>query len=226
MDKVRIIDIKETILSENRDLAGQIRADLTAEKILMLNLMASPGAGKTSLIIETLHRLKDKYRFAIIEGDIESSVDSDKIAALGVPAVQLRTGGSCHLDAPMVRAALDTLDLRELDIIIIENIGNLVCPAEFDLGEHRRVVLLSVPEGDDKPLKYPLIFSLCDLLLVGKTDYLAFSDFDSGLLAQRAHRLNPRLQIIKTSSRSGEGLEEWCRWLSDAVAAARQPTPG
>ena len=170
MDKVRFINIKETILSDNRDLAEQIRADLRQNKVFMLNLMASPGAGKTSLILEALRRMKKNYHFAVIEGDIESQVDSDKVAAEEVEAVQLRTGGSCHLDAPMVKEALGTLNLAETDAVFIENIGNLVCPAEFDLGETRKVMILSVPEGDDKVIKYPLMFSVCDLLVISKVD--------------------------------------------------------
>ncbi len=217
MDKVRLIDIKKTILSDNRDLAGQLRALLDFKKVFMLNMMASPGAGKTSLIIETLRRMKNDYRFAVIEGDIESQVDSDKVAAEGVPAVQLRTGGSCHLDAPMIKEALDKLDLEATDVIIIENIGNLVCPAEFDLGESRKVMVLSVPEGDDKVIKYPLMFSVCDVLVISKTDYLKNSDFDTKLLAERVKRLNPAMRIFQTSSKTAEGLDDWCSWLGEEI---------
>ncbi len=220
MDKVRLINIKESILSDNRDLADQIKLELGRSKAYMLNLMASPGAGKTSLIIETLRRMKNDYRFAIIEGDIESQVDSEKIAAEGVAAVQLQTGGACHLDAPMVKKALDTVDLESLDAIIIENVGNLVCPAEFDMGESRKVMVLSVPEGDDKPLKYPLMFSVCDVLVVSKTDYLDNSDFDMDALVERVSRLNPSIRIFKTSCKTGEGLDHWCAWLKDEIEAA------
>jgi hydrogenase nickel incorporation protein HypB len=221
MDKVRFINIKETILSDNRDLAEQIRANLRQNKVFMLNLMASPGAGKTSLILETLRRMKKNYQFAVIEGDIESQVDSDKVAAEDVEAVQLRTGGSCHLDAPMVKEALGTLNLAETDAVFIENIGNLVCPAEFDLGETRKVMILSVPEGDDKVIKYPLMFSVCDLLVVSKIDYLQGSDFDMRALTKSALKLNPKMRIIQTSCKTAEGLDEWCDWLTgeiDAVA--------
>jgi len=220
MDKVRLIDIKELILSDNRDLAEQIRKYLKDNKVFMLNLMASPGSGKTTLIIETLRRLKDKYQVAVIEGDIESQVDADKVAAEGVTAVQLRTGGACHLDAPMIKEALDTLDLTALDAILIENIGNLVCPADFDLGETCKAVVLSVPEGDDKALKYPVIFSVCDALVISKTDYLELSDFDPELLAESVRRLNPSIRIFTTSCRTGAGLDEWCSWLSDQIKAA------
>lgn len=220
MDKVRLINIKESILSDNRDLAEQIRKKLAASRVFMLNLMASPGAGKTSLIIETLRRLKKDFRLVVVEGDIESQVDSEKVAAEGVTAVQLRTGGACHLDAPMIETALDTMDLELTDAIIIENVGNLVCPAEFDMGESRKVMVLSVPEGDDKPLKYPLMFSVCDVLVVSKTDYLGSSDFDMDALVERVSRLNPSILIFKTSCKTGEGLDDWCAWLKDEIEAA------
>jgi len=221
MEKVRLINIKESILSDNRDLADQIRTQLGRQRVFMLNLMSSPGAGKTSLIVETLRRMKNDYRFAVIEGDIESQVDSEKVAAEGVPAVQLRTGGACHLDAPMIKTALDTLDLKTVDTVIIENVGNLVCPAEFDTGAARRVMILSVPEGDDKVLKYPLMFSVCDVLVVGKIDYLGSSDFDMDALAERARRLNPAIRIFKTSCKTGEGLDDWCSWLKGEIEAVK-----
>jgi hydrogenase nickel incorporation protein HypB len=221
MEKVRLINIKESILADNQDLADQIRKQLSANKVFMLNLMSSPGAGKTSLIVETLRRMKEEYRFAVIEGDIESQVDSEKVAAEGVTAVQLRTGGACHLDAPMIKTALDTLDLKTVDTVIIENVGNLVCPAEFDTGAVRRVMILSVPEGDDKVLKYPLMFSVCDVLVVGKIDYLGSSDFDMDALAERAGRLNPAIRIFKTSCKTGEGLDDWCSWLKKEIEAVK-----
>ena len=221
MEKVRLINIKESILSDNRDLADQIRVQLGKHKVFMLNLMSSPGAGKTSLIVETLRRMKNDYSFAVIEGDIESQVDSEKVAAEGVTAVQLRTGGACHLDAPMIKTALDTLDLKIVDTVIIENVGNLVCPAEFDTGAARRVMILSVPEGDDKVLKYPLMFSVCDVLVVGKIDYLGSSDFDMDALVERARRLNPAIRIFKTSCKTGEGLDDWCSWLKGEIEAVK-----
>lgn len=220
METIRLINIKESILSDNQDLADQIRVQLGSSKVFMLNLMASPGAGKTNLIIETLRRMKADYRFAVIEGDIESQVDSEKVAAEGVRAVQLRTGGACHLDAPMIKAALDSIDLETIDTVIIENVGNLVCPAEFDTGAARKVMILSVPEGDDKVLKYPLMFSVCDALVVNKIDYLGSSDFNMDALVERVRRLNPDLQIFKTSCKTGEGLDDWCRWLKSEIEAA------
>jgi hydrogenase nickel incorporation protein HypB len=220
MDKVRLIDIKQSILADNSDLAEQNRALLRGNKVFMLNMMASPGAGKTSLIVETIKRLKHDFRFAVIEGDIESQVDADRVAAEGVATVQLRTGGVCHLDAPMIKSALETLGLVNYDAVLIENIGNLVCPAEFDLGENCKALVLSVPEGDDKPLKYPLMFSVSDVLVVSKTDYLDNSDFNLEKLVERVRRLNSSIRIFKTSCRTGEGLNEWCSWLKDQIKAA------
>ena len=215
MGQVRLIEIKEEILFANRHRADDIRGKLRKEKVFMLNLMASPGAGKTSLIIETIRRLKDELRIAVIEGDIDSLVDSEKVAAEGIPAVQLRTGGACHLDAPMIHLALKTMDLGNLDLIIIENVGNLVCPAEFDTGAVKKAMILSVPEGDDKVLKYPLMFSVCDALVVSKIDYLSGpgSDFNIDLLRNRASVLSPEMQFFQTSCRTGEGLDAWCQWL-------------
>lgn len=217
MDTIRFIDIKEAILFDNRNLAEQIRNQLLSENIFMLNLMSSPGSGKTSLILETIRRMKDDFHIGVIEGDIESYVDSEKIIAEGIPVVQLRTGGACHLDAPMIDKALQTMNLNELDFIIIENVGNLVCPAEFDTGAMRKAMILSIPEGDDKVLKYPLMFSVCDALVVNKMDYLNFSDFDVANLKKRVHKLNTQIQIFETSCRTGKGLDEWCQWLRNEM---------
>jgi hydrogenase nickel incorporation protein HypB len=219
MDEIRLIDIRKNILSDNEDQAGLIRQNLADKKVFMLNVMASPGAGKTSVIIQTLRRLKERLRMAVIEGDVESQVDAEKIMAEGLPAVQIRTGGACHLDASMVAAALGSLDLDRLDLVFIENIGNLICPAEFDTGADLQVMILSVPEGDDKVLKYPLMFTVCDVLLVNKIDYLDGSDFDMQLLRRRARELNPRLQIFEISCKTGVGLDGWCQWLMDKCCA-------
>jgi hydrogenase nickel incorporation protein HypB len=215
MDEIRLIDVKKSILADNEDQAQVIRQTLRSQGVFLLNIMASPGAGKTSLIVQTLRRLKNRLRMAVIEGDIEGVVDSEKIQAEGVPAVQIRTGGACHLDAPMLSAALDTLDLAQFDLLFVENIGNLICPAEFDLGANLQVMILSVPEGDDKILKYPLMFSICDVLLVNKIDFLPGSDFNFELLCRRARELNPRLQIFPISCKTGEGLDAWSRWLEE-----------
>jgi hydrogenase nickel incorporation protein HypB len=219
MDDVYLIDIKKAVLSDNQDLAEQIRDHLLSKNVFMLNLMASPGAGKTSLLLETIRRMKNDVRIGIIEGDIESQIDSEKIAAEGIPAVQLRTGGACHLDAPMINEAVKSMDLNALDMIIIENIGNLVCPAEFDTGAMRKAMILSVPEGHDKVFKYPLMFSVCDALVVSKIDYLTTSDFDMDVLQEQARKLNPKIQIFKTSCRTGEGIDDWCRWLRREMAS-------
>lgn len=214
MEEIRLVDVRESILSDNKDEADVIRRDLSARHVFMLNLMASPGAGKTSVIVQTLRRLKGQLRMAVIDGDIESMVDTEKIQSEGFPAVQIRTGGACHLDAPMVSAALEALDLQNLDLVFVENIGNLICPADFDIGADLRVMILSVPEGDDKILKYPLMFSVVDVLLVNKIDYLD-EEFNLELLQRRAKELNPRVRIFEVSCRTGAGLDEWSRWLLD-----------
>lgn len=219
---VHFIDVKKAILSDNQDLADEIRRELRMKSVFMINFMASPGAGKTSLLLETIRRLRGQFRIGVIEGDIESMVDSEKIAAEGIPAVQLRTGGECHLDAPMIESALRTMALDSLDIIIVENIGNLVCPAEFDLGENLKVMILSVPEGDDKVLKYPLMFSVCDALVINKIDYLSLTDYDMAMLKERAKVLNPEVTIFETSCRTGEGLDDWCQWLKGLLAKYRE----
>jgi len=222
MTEVRLIEIREEILADNRQEAGDIRAMLKRHGVFMLNLMSSPGSGKTSLILRTVRALKDEYRIAVVEGDIDAMVDAEKVAREGIPAVQIRTGGACHLDAPMIAAALGELDLAALDCIIVENVGNLVCPAEFDIGAARRAVILSVPEGDDKPLKYPLIFSVSDLLVVNKIDYLDGSDFNLRDLGERALRLNPAIRILPLSCRTGEGIAEWISWLQTEIEAFRR----
>jgi hydrogenase nickel incorporation protein HypB len=219
MDEIRLIDVRKSILSDNENQAQVIRQSLTEKRVFMLNVMASPGAGKTSIIIQIIRRLKKKLRIAVIEGDVESVVDSEKIQAEGVPVVQIRTGGACHLDAPMVTAALDSLNLDGLDLVFVENIGNLICPAEFDIGSDLQAVILSVPDGDDKILKYPLMFSVCDVLLVNKIDYLDGSDFNLELLRRRARELNPRIQIFEVSCKTGAGFDIWCSWLLEKSMA-------
>ena len=217
MADIRLIEIKEEILSDNKDLADEIRDTLRMNTVFMLNLMASPGGGKTSLIVNTIRNMKGAHRIGVIEGDIDSMVDAEKVVKEGVPAVQLKTGGFCHLDASMIKMALDEMDLKNLDLVIIENIGNLVCPAEFDTGAHKKAMILSVPEGDDKPLKYPMMFSICDVLIVNKIDYLSIADFDMEVLKERVYRLNPEIKIIEVSCKTGEGIEKWTRWLTDEI---------
>lgn len=213
MEEVRLIEVKEGIMSDNDAVAKSLRARLSKEKTFLINLMSSPGAGKTSLILKTLEGLKNELRIGIIEADIDSMVDAEKVAAQGAATVQLRTGGFCHLDASMVEKGLNSMDLGELDLIIIENVGNLVCPAEFDTGAIKNVMILSVPEGDDKPLKYPLMFSVCDVLLVNKMDYLHLSDFDVEAMRQRVLNLNRQIEIFEVSAKTGEGIEAWTNWL-------------
>ena len=218
MKGIRLIEVKEEILSDNMKAAEEIRERLRAAKTMLLNLMSSPGSGKTSLILRTIEGLKGSLRLGVIEADIDSVVDAEKVAARGIPAVQLRTGGFCHLDAAMVTQGINALEISELDLVIIENVGNLVCPAEFDTGAHRNVMILSVPEGDDKPLKYPLMFSICDLLVVNKIDYLSLSDFNMALFRERVLTLNPRIKILEVSCKTGAGIEGWIDWLIEEVA--------
>ncbi|HOO50264.1 MAG TPA: hydrogenase nickel incorporation protein HypB [Alphaproteobacteria bacterium] len=222
MEKIRLIEIKEEILSDNKNLAQEIRNNLRMNGVFMLNLMSSPGAGKTSLIIHTIRILKDELRMGVIEGDIDSMVDSEKVAKEGVPAVQIRTGDACHLDAPMIDKALQKTDIKHLDFLIIENVGNLVCPAEFDTGATKRAMILSVPEGDDKPLKYPLMFTICDALVINKIDYLKLSDFDMKALQQRVLKLNPNIKIFEVSCKTGEGIPAWSQWLKAEVEAFKK----
>jgi hydrogenase nickel incorporation protein HypB len=219
VDDVRLIEVKEEILADNNQVAAGVRERLRNAKTLLLNLMSSPGSGKTSLILKTVEGLEGSVRLGVIEADIDSTVDAEKVAARGVPAIQLRTGGFCHLDATMVTQGLDTLTAGAFDLLIIENVGNLVCPAEFDTGAHKNVMILSVPEGDDKPLKYPLMFTICDVLLVNKIDYLSLSDFDMAVLRKRVLALNPRIKIIEVSCKTGAGIDDWITWLKNEVAA-------
>ena len=221
MEGVRLIEVKEEILADNIKVATEVRERLRSKNTMLLNLMSSPGSGKTSLILRTVEGLKGSVRLGVIEADIDSTVDAEKVAARGIPAIQLRTGGFCHLDATMVTQGINALAANVLDLIIIENVGNLVCPAEFDTGAHKNVMILSVPEGDDKPLKYPLMFSICDVLLVNKIDYLSLSDFDMAVLRKRVLALNPNIRIIEVSCKTGAGIEDWIAWLKKEADAFR-----
>lgn len=217
--EVRALELRvlEGVFDANRKVAEENRKLFREHGILAVNLMASPGAGKTSLIDRTLSLLKDSVKVGVIEGDIASSVDADKVKAHGIPVVQINTGGACHLDAAMIRQALDHLPLGELQLLIIENVGNLVCPAEFDLGESLKVTILSVAEGHDKPLKYPLIFTQTDALVLNKVDLLGMGDFDLEALRETVTKMNPDVTIFELSCRTGQGLEEWARWLEGMV---------
>lgn len=222
MEGIRLIEVKEEIQADNRARAEALRDRLKASKTFLLNLMSSPGAGKTSLLLRTIEALRDDFRMSVVEADIDSTVDAEKIVKAGITAVQLRTGGFCHLDASMVERGLEGLDLSSSDLVIIENVGNLVCPAEFDTGAIKNAMILSVPEGDDKPLKYPLMFTVCDVLLINKIDYLGLSDFNVGAVRERARRLNSGIQIFEVSCKTGQGITEWAQWLKKEVDEFRR----
>ena len=218
-DEIRLIEVKEDILADNTQLAKQLQADLRKEKTFLLNLMASPGAGKTSLVIETIRKLREKLAIGVMEADIDSMVDAEKVAKEGVAAIQIRTGGFCHMDATMVKTGLDAMDTQNLDLVILENVGNLVCPAEFDTGAIKNAMILSVPEGDDKPLKYPLMFTVCHAMVINKIDYLELSDFDLQKCKDHVLKLNPDIKIFEVSCRTGEGIDGWVKWLEQEVKA-------
>jgi len=211
------IPVVEKVLQANDRIAEENRRLFQESKLAVINLVSGPGAGKTTLLGKTLHALKDQYAFGVVEGDIQSTHDAEKIASNGVPVVQINTGGACHLEANMVREAVSQLDFARLDILIVENVGNLVCPVEFDIGEDCKVMLLSVPEGDDKPLKYPLIFEESSLLLITKIDLLPYVDCRIDKLREGALKLNPHLEIIELSCKTGEGLDLWYAWLSNRI---------
>ena len=213
------IKVVRNILDANDRIAEQNRALFDEKKIYVINLMSSPGAGKTTLVEKTILALRDKYRIAVIEGDIQDTFDADRVAALGIPAVQINTGGGCHLDGNMVRQALAELDLDRIDLLIVENVGNLVCPAEFRVGENVKIMILSTPEGDDKPGKYPLMFQEAKALIVNKIDLLPYVDFDLEKAKRSALALNRDLAVFPVSCKTGENLAEWFRWLDGAAAA-------
>jgi hydrogenase nickel incorporation protein HypB len=214
------IDILEGVFDANEKIARENEALFKEKGVLALNLMASPGAGKTSLIAATLERLQDKLRIGVIEGDIASSVDAEKLKTYNIQVVQINTGGACHLDANMIRQALEHMDLDAMDLLIIENVGNLVCPAEFKLGEGLRAMILSVAEGHDKPLKYPLMFSDSQVLVVNKTDLIGMGDFDMEELRKTLKGMNPGMIIFELSCRTGDGLEAWTDWLYEKVQSS------
>ena len=223
MDDVKIIEIKKSVFADNDEDAAKLRKELKAKGVYLLNLMSSPGAGKTTTLIGTLKRIQDKVRVAVMEADIDSDVDAVKIQkATGIPTIQLHTGGMCHLDAEMTRQGLDNVALADVDLVILENVGNLVCPAEFDTGAVRNAMILSVPEGDDKPLKYPLMFSVCDLVLVNKVDVMPYFDFDLDKCREYVHMRNPKARIIPICAKTGEGLDDFADWLLAEVKSWKQ----
>lgn len=214
------IDMNKPILEKNDALAAELRQRFAEHHVYVVNLLASPGSGKTSTILATIDALRDEFNIAIVEGDIASSVDAEKIKDQGIPAVQINTGGSCHLESAMFKKAVDVLDLERLDLIIIENVGNLVCTTDFDLGEDAKVVILSVPEGDDKPLKYPGIFEVSDAIVLNKVDTLPMFDFDRDAFEGAVRNLNPQAPIFPIAATKGTGVEEWATWLADRVRQA------
>ena len=222
MKEVRILEIKQSVFADNDRQAQLLRQELKEKKLFLLNLMSSPGSGKTTTLMRTIEALRDTLRIGVMEADIDSDVDARRISRSGVRVIQLHTGGMCHLDAEMTRQGLEGLDTAELDLVILENVGNLVCPAEFDTGATKNAMILSVPEGDDKPLKYPLMFSLCDVVLVNKIDVLPYFDFDLEKCREYVHRRNPQAKIIPICAKTGEGIGEWTDWLLQEVRGCKE----
>ena len=211
------IEMKQKILGKNDSLAAELRRRFAENHVFVVDLLASPGSGKTSTILATIEALRDEFNIAVIEGDIASSVDAEKIKAQGIPAVQINTGGACHLESSMVKRAVDVLDLERLDLIIMENVGNLVCPTDFDLGENIKVMILSVPEGDDKPLKYPGVFQVAQSVILNKVDTMPVFNFNREAFDESVRQLNPQVPIFPISATNGEGVDEWASWLSDRI---------
>lgn len=225
MSEVRVIEIKKSVFEQNGREADELRAELKSKGVFLLNLMSSPGSGKTTTLIQLINRIKDRLRVAVMEADIDSDVDAVKIKeATGIESIQLHTGGMCHLDAEMTRQGLDGLQLEDLDLAILENVGNLVCPAEFDTGSCCNAMILSVPEGDDKPLKYPLMFSICDTVIVNKTDVLQYFNFDMERCIANVHMRNPKARIIPISALTGEGVDDLAGWLLEEIAKWKNNT--
>ena len=218
MDEVKIIEIKKSVFADNDKDAALLRKELKQKGVYLLNLMSSPGSGKTTTLIRTINLLKDRLRVAVMEADIDSDVDAVKIKeATGIPSIQLHTGGMCHLDAEMTRQGLANVDLEGADLVILENVGNLVCPAEFDTGAVCNAMILSVPEGHDKPLKYPLMFSVCDVVVVNKIDVLPYFDFDLEKCKEYVHMRNPKAKVIPICAKTGEGVDVFADWLEGEV---------
>lgn len=217
MESYRVLEIKKSVFENNDREADRLRAELKKDRTFLLNLMSSPGSGKTTTLKATIAALKDEFRIGVMEADIDSDVDAAAIEKTGVKVIQLHTGGMCHLDAGMTRQGLEGLGVEDVDFAILENVGNLVCPAEFDTGSVKNAMILSVPEGDDKPLKYPLMFSICDVLLINKIDVLPYFDFDLEACKKHVLRLNPNIRIIPISARTGEGIDQWAAWLRTEI---------
>lgn len=219
MDEVKILEIKQSVFANNDQQAELLRKELKEKKIFLLNLMSSPGSGKTTTLTRTIEALKGELKIGVMEADIDSDVDARAIAKTGVKAIQLHTGGMCHLDADMTRQGLEGLQTGDVELAILENVGNLVCPAEFDTGAVKNAMILSVPEGDDKPLKYPLMFSICDVVLINKIDVLPYFDFDMDRCREYIRMRNPKAKVIPVCAKTGEGIKEWADWLKAEVKA-------
>ena len=219
MDAFKVIEVKESIFADNDADAAKLRAQLKEQGTFLLNLMSSPGSGKTTTLKRTIEGVKDELKMGVMEADIDSDVDAAAIQEAGVRAIQLHTGGMCHLDADMTRQGLQSFGTEDLDLVVLENVGNLVCPAEFDTGAVKNAMILSVPEGHDKPLKYPLIFQVCDVLIINKIDVMPYFDFDMDKVQEYARRRNPNIKIFPISAKTGEGVDAWCNWLKDEVKA-------
>ena len=217
MEEFKILEIKKSVFDDNNQQAQKLRQELKEKKIFLLNLMSSPGSGKTTTLTRTINALKDGLNIGVMEADIDSDVDARTIQQTGAKVIQLHTGGMCHLDAEMTRQGLEGLDTSGTDLVILENVGNLVCPAEFDTGASRNAMILSVPEGDDKPLKYPLMFSICDVVLINKVDVMPYFNFDMEKCKANIKLRNPNAQIIPISALTGDGMEEWINWLGNEV---------
>ena len=217
MGEYRVLEVKQSVFADNDKRADEVRSILKEKKVFLLNRMSSPGSGKTTTLTRTIEKLKGELRIGVMEADIDSDVDAKTISALGVKAIQLHTGGMCHLDADMTMQGLEGLETGDIDLAILENVGNLVCPAEFDTGAVKNAMILSVPEGHDKPLKYPLMFSICDVVLINKIDVLPYFDFDMEACKKYIFMRNPNAKIIPISARTGEGVEEWTEWLKEQV---------
>ena len=217
MDNVRILEIKESVFADNNAQANELRIELKEKGVFLMNLMSSPGAGKTTTLIKTINALKDKISIGVMEADIDSDVDAIAVAETGVKSIQLHTGGMCHLDAGMTRQGIEALGTDGLDLAVLENVGNLVCPAEFDTGASKNVMILSVPEGHDKPLKYPLMFQVCDAVIINKIDVMPYFDFDMEKVRAYIKQRNPNAEIFPISAKTGEGMENWESWLIEQV---------
>lgn len=218
MSEIKLIEVKQSIFEQNNNAADELRAYLKEKGVYMINLMASPGAGKTTTLMRLIHMLKEEMRIGVMEADIDATVDAEKIASAGARSIQLHTGGMCHMDADMTRQGLDEFGIDDLDLVVLENVGNLVCPAEFDTGAAKNAMILSVPEGDDKPLKYPLMFQVSDLVLINKIDAKCVFDFDDEAVRERILQRNPNAEIIFLSAKTGEGFEKLADWVRKEVA--------